>query len=465
MKITVLNGSPKGIQSVTMQYVEFAQKSYPEHEFNIIHISQRIKRLETNPAAFEEVMNEISASDSVLWAFPLYVMMVHAHYKRFIELIFERQKEAVFKDKYAAIFTTSIHFYDHTAINYMQAICDDLEMRFAGAYSAEMQDFFKPAERDQIIEFFSQFLIAVEQEQITTRRYAPLRQHTFSYQPDFSTSQTVNNQGKKIVVVADIESPDSNVMKMIVRLKAAYQQPVQVFNLRDLHIAGSCQGCLHCAYDFQCVYQEKDEYIDFYKKELLDADILIWAGTIHDRYLSALWKTFFDRRFFNTHTPTFMNKQIGFLISGPLRQIENLREILTSFVEFEKANLLGFVSDEDGNSCQLDAQIDQFAKYGIHNTQKSFQTPMTFRGVGAYKIFRDEIYGRLRVPFVADYKAYKKMGVFDFPQKLYKVRILNNLFSLLLHIPKLRDQFYGKMMKPGMIMRYQQLLKKMPAQD
>ncbi len=36
MNITVLNGSPKGELSVTMQYVAYLAKLYPQHEFNIL---------------------------------------------------------------------------------------------------------------------------------------------------------------------------------------------------------------------------------------------------------------------------------------------------------------------------------------------------------------------------------------------------------------------------------------------
>ena len=38
MKIVVLNGSPKGNNSVTMQYVEYLRRKFPQHEwvqFNI----------------------------------------------------------------------------------------------------------------------------------------------------------------------------------------------------------------------------------------------------------------------------------------------------------------------------------------------------------------------------------------------------------------------------------------------
>ncbi len=90
MKIVVLNGSPKGDVSVTMQYVNYLIKKYPQHEFKTVNISQRIKAIEKNQNEFAQVIAEVQSADGVLWAFPLYFMIVHAHYKRFIELVFER---------------------------------------------------------------------------------------------------------------------------------------------------------------------------------------------------------------------------------------------------------------------------------------------------------------------------------------------------------------------------------------
>ena len=65
---------------------------------------------------------------------------MHAHYKRFIELVFERGAQAAFAGKYAASLSTSIHFFDHTAHNYIHAICDDLGMRFVESFSPDMTD-------------------------------------------------------------------------------------------------------------------------------------------------------------------------------------------------------------------------------------------------------------------------------------------------------------------------------------
>ena len=46
MRILVLNGSPKGPYSVTLQTVNYLQAKYPAHTFDILHVGQRIAALE-----------------------------------------------------------------------------------------------------------------------------------------------------------------------------------------------------------------------------------------------------------------------------------------------------------------------------------------------------------------------------------------------------------------------------------
>ena len=114
MKIAVLNGSPKGEISVTLQYVHFLQQRFPETEFKIFDVALKIKKLEHDDKAFQEVITEVAAADAVLWAFPLYFLAVCSQYKRFIELIFEKNAVSAFRTKPAACLTTSINFFDHT---------------------------------------------------------------------------------------------------------------------------------------------------------------------------------------------------------------------------------------------------------------------------------------------------------------------------------------------------------------
>ena len=59
MNIIVLNGSPKGELSVTLQSVAYLAKLYPQHEFTVHHIAQRVRRLEKDRAAFDEVIRQI----------------------------------------------------------------------------------------------------------------------------------------------------------------------------------------------------------------------------------------------------------------------------------------------------------------------------------------------------------------------------------------------------------------------
>jgi NAD(P)H-dependent FMN reductase len=46
MKIVVLNGSPKGRNSITLQTINYLQKKFTEDKFDIINVGQQIKSLE-----------------------------------------------------------------------------------------------------------------------------------------------------------------------------------------------------------------------------------------------------------------------------------------------------------------------------------------------------------------------------------------------------------------------------------
>ena len=46
MKITVLNGSPKGEEGVTLQYVRFLETQRKQHDFTYIHAAHDSLRME-----------------------------------------------------------------------------------------------------------------------------------------------------------------------------------------------------------------------------------------------------------------------------------------------------------------------------------------------------------------------------------------------------------------------------------
>ena len=451
MNIVVLNGSPKGKVSATMQSINFIQKNFPQHDLKIINIAQNLQRIEKDNKLFQEILDDIKLSDGVLWGFPLYFFLVHSNYKRFIEMISERNVQSIFENKYTAAISTSIHFFDHTAHNYMNAVCDDLNMKFVGSFSADMYDLVKSQERQRLLLFAEDFFQAIENRIVTSKTYRPLSYSNFEYNPGEPKEKT-DIRGKKVVVVTDSEDTHTNLGKMIERFRQSLLGEVQICNLNNVKIKGACQGCCQCGLDNICIYQGQDDYIDFYNSKVKTSDILVFAGNITDRYLSSKWKLFFDRSFFNGHSPTLSGKQMGYIVSGPLGQIPNLRQILESYAGFQKGNLVDIVTDEYEDSGEIDALLDNLGSRLVQLSEKKYLKPSNFLIVGGNKVFRDDIWGRLRLVFQADHRFYKDHGRYDFPQKDYKTRAMNATMMLLTKIPAFKKEFIkrlkGEMIKP-----------------
>jgi multimeric flavodoxin WrbA len=454
MKILVLGGSPKGELSVTMQYVKYMQRHLKEHDFTVIQVAAPIKRLEKNPEDFSAVIKQVKTADAVLWAFPLYYMLVCSQYKRFIELIFERKAESAFYGKYTATLSTSIHFYDHTAHNYLRAVCEDLRLKYTGFFSAKMHDMFSEQGRNKLTKFADLFIKAI-QDKIETPRYSlPLPKTKFIYKPERFDHHILQTP-KKITIVTD--SLQGNIGRMIRRFQDCFSQEIEVVNLKTIDIKGGCLGCLKCSNENICAYSGKDQYIPMFNTSIKKADILILAGEIKDRYLSSTWKMFFDRSFFNTHQPVLKNKQIGILISGPLGHIPNLSEILKAYWEIEGSSIVDFITDESQDSKQIDSLLSGLARRLTTFAETEYIHPATFLGVAGMKVFRDDIWGGLRAVFRADHKYYKKNKLYDFPQKNPLKNLIYRTAYFITGIPFIRKKMV-KNMKRFMIMPYQRVL-------
>ena len=280
--------------------------------------------------------------------------------------------------------TTSIHFFDHTAHNYMNAVCDDLNMKYVGSFSADMYDLVKAKERERLLLFAEDFFEAVNREIPTSKNYGPLTYSNFEYAPGDSKPR-IDANGKTVTVVTDSDDMGTNLGKMIDRFRKSFLKEPKVINLHDLIIKGGCLGCLQCGLDNICIYRDQDEYGAFYNSEIKTPDILVFAGNIVDRYLSSKWKQFFDRSFFNGHSPSLMGKQMGFILSGPLTQIPNLRQILEGYTYIEQANLVDFVTDEYEDSEKIDALLGNLAERLVRFSHKNYMKPINFLGLGGSK--------------------------------------------------------------------------------
>lgn len=455
MRICVLSGSPKGELSVTLQSMLFIRKHFPSQDMNIFHIGREIKSIEKDPSRLSDIMACVGESDLVIMATPVYTFNVPSQFKRFIELLFEGGYASRFAGKYAACVTTSINFFDNAAHSYLRAVCEDLGMKFAGAYSADSYDLLDETHRKRLLSFASNIFEAVEKNWACTRAYLPINSPERAYIYG-SLNQPKLSSDKKVIVLADKLEEGSNVSSMV-RAFADQFECAEVLSLADVTINGGCLGCIQCGFDHNCVYGDKDEFISFYENKVKPADILVFAGSIRDRFLSSMWKQFFDRGFYNTHTPTMGGKQLGFLVSGPLAQIAPLREVIEAFTEWQGANLTDIVTDEDSDNALTSSLIRQMAEKSLKMANDSYVRPSTFLGKAGMKVFRDDVYGRHRFVFQADHIYFDNHGIYDFPQDDKRAMETNKTMFELTKDPQMRDAI-RKMLKTEMVKPHQKIV-------
>nr|WP_319539107.1 NAD(P)H-dependent oxidoreductase [uncultured Methanospirillum sp.] len=437
MKICVLNGSPKGEKSITMQYVRFLELANPDHTFTSCNISRKISGIEKKPEEWESICSSIRDADLILWATPVYFQHVPAQYKRFVELLFKRNAVDLFAGKYAASISTSVHFFDQKVHEYLQGISEDLGMTYAGSFSAAMNDLFEEKNQRQLVLFGKDILSACSEKRSAIRAYPRIPTGSPVYTP--GTISPVETHGKKTLILHDAAS-GSNLEAMVRQMATALPEAKTV-HLDDIGMKGGCLGCCQCAFDNTCIYS--DGFCSFWKEHMERADIIVFAGSVRDRYLSAAWKQFFDRSFFLGHVPRFQNQQLVIVVEGPLANVPGLRENLTSLLG--GGNLVDIITDEPENSSLIDAVIRSTAERAVQASRDGYKKPPMFPAVAGHIVLRDAVWGDLRPIFRADHRYYKSHGLYDFPQYQYRKRFSRFFFSLLMGLP-----FVQKKIKPAM---------------
>ena len=222
---------------------------------------------------------------------------------------------------------------------------------------------------------------------------------------------------------------------------------VEVVNISEQKIKGGCLGCMRCAYDGICIY--KDDYLPLFKKTIQTARMIVYAGALVDRYLSADFKIYFDRNFFNGHRPIYTDKMCCFLLAGNLRKNTNLRELLIGQVETWMMENLGFITDEVKSSDEFQTQLDTLFDLIQFRTEHYWKAPNTFLGVGAKKLFRDLVYEQRGI-MNADYEYYRTHNLLDFPTRNFAGRFKSALLRTFFKIPSVRKNLQNKIMDNGL---------------
>ncbi|MBR5317825.1 MAG: NAD(P)H-dependent oxidoreductase [Lachnospiraceae bacterium] len=445
MKILVLNGSPKGKYSITLQTINYFQKICPKHEFEVMHVGQKIKALEKD---FTEIKEAADKAKLIVFSYPVYTFIAPYQLHRFIELL--KESGISLEGKYVTQISTSKHFYDVTAHRYIQDNCQDLGMKYIRGLSADMDDLLKEKGQKEAKEFLKYVFWSMKND-VYEALPAKCKEEVSLKPITIPEENCMEEKSGDVVIVTDCEEDNLQLQNMIERFRRVFSRKTRVVNIREYPFIGGCLGCFNCAVSGKCIYIDK--FDDFLRNEIQTAQSIVYAFTIKDHSMGAAFKLYDDRQFCNGHRTVTMGMPFGYLVSGAYSKEPNLQMILEARAQVGNNFLAGVASDE----INPDESIDKMAATLNYALENSYVPPQNFYGIGGMKIFRDLIW-IMQGMMKADHKFYKSHGQYDFPQKEWPTMLKMYLVGGLISNPKIKAKM-GNAMNEGMLMPYKKLLK------
>lgn len=475
MKVCVINGSPKGKYSVTLQTVRYIQALFSDWEWVQIDAGQRIRAYEKD---FSGALEEIRGADVILFSYPVYTFLAPWQLHRFIELLKEQNLDL--SGKFATQITTSKHFYDVTAHRYIEQNCQDLGWKYIRGLSADMEDLLKKEGQKAAADFWKYVRFCIEndlyelperiaKENVPERIAAenapePVAAERVSTEVSERLSAGQSREAdaptrerapllkekrtdKKVLLLTNAQKEDVQLQALTEAFQRIFPWRMETVNIAEYPFAGGCLGCLKCAADGTCVY--KDGFADFLREKIQTADGVVYAYTVKDHSMGASFKIYDDRQFCNGHRTMTMGMPVGYLVNGVLTGEDNLRTLMQARAEVGHNYLAGIAQSE--------AEMKMMSQKLGYILENGYVLPQNFYGVGGMKIFRDLIYV-MRGMMKADHNFYKKQGFYrDMPHKKKGTMIFMGLAGAMMSNPKISKKM-GNQMNEGMILPYQKII-------
>lgn len=430
MNILIINGSPKGKNSITLQTCLYIKKNFPEHNYRVIHAGAQIRVFEQD---FSKAARMINKADLILFCYPVYTFLAPSQLHRFIELMKENINNGNInvEGKYCSQISTSKHFYDSTAHDYISDNANDMKLRVIDGLSADMDDLTKESGRKDALGFFHRIIWEITEK---------------------DSVEFPINALCKVTVVADLAEDDTELEAMISRFIANTGGKAKLVNIHDFDFRGGCISCFNCASSGQCIYT--DGFQEMLREEIQTGSAIVIAFSIKDHSMGSVFKTYDDRQFCNGHRTVTMGMPFAYLINGNLSTEHNLQTVIKGRAQVGGNYLAGIATNENN----MEASVDDMSRKLAWCIANRYTQPSNFLGVGGMKIFRDLIW-QMQGLMRADYKFYKENGQLDFPQKNPGRMVAMYAVGAAMNSDKIKSKIGGKMTE-GMLMPYKSALKK-----
>jgi len=430
MNILIINGSPKGKNSITLQTCLYIKKNFPQHNYRVIHAGSMIRSFEKD---FSKAVRMINAADLIIFSYPVYTFLVPSQLHRFIEIMKYHIDEGSLKltGKYCTQITTSKHFYDTTAHDFIEDNARDMGLNVITGLSADMDDLVKEKGRREAVSFFSHVNWVIEEKSKAQGPFYIL---------------------KDAVVVADIAPEDTALKAMVDEFCQNSGNKCKVVNIHDFDFKGGCISCFNCSTSGDCIY--KDGFQELLRDEIQTGKAIVLAFTVRDHSMGSRFKMYDDRQFCNGHRTVTMGMPFAYIINGDISCEQNLSTVIKARAQVGGNYLAGIATSGDD---MKESVLDMSRELAFCMTNKYKQSP-NFYGVGGMKIFRDLIW-QMQGMMKADYKFYKEHGQLDFPQKEPGKMLAMYAVGAVMESDSIKKKM-GNKMTEGMLMPYKKALRK-----
>ncbi len=362
MIVSVLNGSPHGEHSATLQHVRFLASRWLGDEVRVLQVGSEVEEYCQPGEARHRLLDTIAPSNLLLVCFPVYLAMAPAQLMRLLEHLRAEGGDCL-RGKPVALLCTGEGFGMALALRSLRGALETLGCLPVGEWAGEPDSFLRPEGRERLLVYWQELHWAVERgmgqaakgDEPSSYVYSPTGSARLGI-PD-QVSKTI---GRNTVLVTDCEREHASLRSMINTFKLLYPLTIREVSISSFYGARGCIGCSRCAHSRRCIHS--DGFEDLIENHLKPADALVFAAPVAGRLIGSAWKVIFDRLLMTGRWEATRGKPAGWLLSGSLSREGALCDWLQIVGDTQGIALVGMACDEAAEDLQVTDTLLQLAE-------------------------------------------------------------------------------------------------------
>ncbi len=362
MIVAVLNASPHGEYSATLQHVRFLATRSPGDEVRVLHVGSEVETYCQPGEAWQRLLDTIAQSHLLLVCFPVYLAMAPAQLVRLLESLRAEGGDCL-RGKPVALLCTGEGFGIPLALRSLRGALETRGCLPVGEWAGEPDGFLRPEGQGRLLAFWQELHWAVERGMGQAATGG--EPSGYVYSPTGSARLGIPDQvskttGRSTVLVTDCEREHASLRSMINTFKLLYPLTIREVSISSFYGARGCIGCNRCAHSRRCIHA--DGFEDLIENHLKPADALAFAAPVAGRLIGSAWKVIFDRLLMTGRWEATRGKPAGWLLSGALSREGALCDWLQAVGGAQGLALVGMASDEAAEDLQVTDNLLQLAE-------------------------------------------------------------------------------------------------------